>query len=152
MSFCRIKCPIYQFFREFPRLLRTPWPFEETSDYDSKYNCHAYAMDDMKNPWNPIDGYWPPNCLREESIAAFVRAFETRGYRPCNNGSVEPDYQKIVLYAKDGRPEHTAKQQDSGRWRSKLGVDADIEHEVLDLEGPLYGEVVMYFSRPKKIR
>ncbi|MFA5239461.1 MAG: hypothetical protein WC476_07115 [Phycisphaerae bacterium] len=146
----RVKAPPWMFFRNFPKLLKTPQPFEETSDYDPKYNCHAYAMGDEKKRWDPIDGYWPQGCPREMSIQAFVNAFETQGYKPCDNGNLEPNYEKIALYANQIGPSHTAKQQDSGRWRSKLGEDADIEHNALGLEGPLYGKVVMFFSRHRK--
>ena len=51
--------------------------------------------------------------------------------------------------SKDNEAKHAAKQLYNGRWTSKVGGNVDIEHDLLDLEGPCYGNVVMYFRRPK---
>ncbi len=47
-----------------------------------------------------------------------------------------------------GLPTHAARQLASGRWTSKLGKAEDIEHDLHDLEGDLYGIVVLLMKRP----
>jgi hypothetical protein len=56
--------------------------------------------------------------------------------------SLESQYEKVALFAKDGRVTHAARQLPSGRWTSKLGSDVDIEHELYAIEGEVYGTVV----------
>ncbi len=62
--------------------------------------------------------------------------------------------QKIALYAKivdqmEGVT-HAARQLPCGKWTSKLGDWEDIVHPKLDaLEGPEYGKVICYLSRPR---
>ena len=47
-------------------------------------------------------------------------------------------------------PTHAARQFPGGRWTSKLGPAEDIEHELEELAGPLYGEVVLILRRPAR--
>lgn len=140
-----------KFFEDFPRLKKYPYPFNITSPYDVKYNCFAWAIGENNCRWDPSYGFfWPEECPREVTISAFSQAFATLGYKPCKDGRRETGYEKIVLYAnKSGMPTHAARQLKNGKWASKLGKDIDIEHKVKDIEGPCYGEVTMYFRRPK---
>lgn len=46
-------------------------------------------------------------------------------------------------------PKHAARQLASGRWTSKLGKLEDIDHALHDLEGMLYGAVVLFMKRPR---
>ena len=64
--------------------------------------------------------------------------------------------QKIALYAKivDQVEEvtHAARQLPCGKWTSKLGDSEDIVHPKLDiLEGPAYGGVICFLSRPRRV-
>lgn len=136
------------FFKAFPILQNNPSVFSITSVPDTKYNCIAWAVGDNDNWWWPShDTYWPESCPAMETVSAFKLAFATLGYKPCVTGRREKGYEKIVLYAKNNVPTHAARQLKNGRWTSKVGSDVDIEHRVKDLEGPLYGEVAMYFRR-----
>ena len=61
----------------------------------------------------------------------------------------EPGFEKIAVCANDqGVPKHAARQLNKGRWTSKLGRMADIDHALHDLEGTLYGSVVLVMKRP----
>ena len=96
--------------------------------------------------------YWPPSVPREETVEAFVAAFEYIGYEECPDGSPEGQYEKIALYVFEGTPTHAARQgANSATWLSKLGTWYDIEHEnVHDIVGsPLddYGEPQIYMRR-----
>ena len=64
--------------------------------------------------------YWPPGVPREETIAAFVRAFEVVGYAQCKNGDQEIGFEKIAIYANrmpwgDIIPTHAARQLADGQ-------------------------------------
>jgi hypothetical protein len=76
--------------------------------------------------------FGPPNVPREETVEAFVAAYKTKDYLPCDdlNTDLEPGYEKVVIYlSADNEPTHTARQLPSGAWTSKLGTWEDIEHK-----------------------
>jgi hypothetical protein len=117
------------------------------------YNCIAWAANDTTNWWWPgpnlEDEYWPPGIVREPTINAFQAAFESIGYVRCADENLESGFEKIALFADAQRkPKHGARQLQNGRWTSKLGECEDIEHALHDLEGTLYGSVVLLMKRP----
>jgi hypothetical protein len=133
----------------FPDLARTG--YQITSPPDSSYNCIAYAARLTNQWWWPDpDGfdYWPAGVVRERTLAAFIQAFETVGYSPCPDDTLEPGWVKVAIYASDEGPTHAARQLDNGLWTSKLGPDDDIEHSLEGLCGPSYGSVVQFLRRP----
>jgi hypothetical protein len=93
--------------------------------------------------------YWPPNVPQEETVDAYVKAYATIGYVECSNGGFELGFEKVALYALNGTPKHAARQLDAQHWTSKLGRSEDISHQLADLAGSLYGDVVCYLKRPK---
>lgn len=141
----------------------TPWDnafpglnldrFHITSPASKRYNCVAWAAGDDKNWWWPLPldrGYWPSGSVRVESITSFELAFATLGFVVCENGDLEPDIEKIALFANViGVPTHAARQLPSGRWSSKLGEMEDIEHDLRDLEGQVYGAVLRFMLRKR---
>jgi hypothetical protein len=140
--------------RAFPRLTRTN--SRPTSPKNAEYNCIAWAADDMSRPWWPDKngiGYWPIGVPREATLEAFVAAYETIGYVPCDNGDLEETVEKIAIYADaDGCPTHAARQLKTGKWTSKLGSSAtiDIEHDSPhDIAGNVYGQVVTFLKRAR---
>jgi hypothetical protein len=83
------------------------------------------------------------------TLEGFRDAFATLGYLLCAGDALEPGAQKIAVFATElGTPTHAARQLPSGRWTSKLGRAEDIEHDLRDLEGDLYGTVVLVMMRP----
>jgi hypothetical protein len=85
---------------------------------------------------------------RADTLEAFRTAFTTLGYVVCAGEELEPGFQKVALFATaEGIAKHAARQLDSGRWTSKLGKMEDIEHALHDLEGTLYGSVVLVMKR-----
>src|SRR5262249_53580759 len=124
-----------------------------TSARDPDYNCIAWAVGDTHNWWWPSEDiareYWPPGVPRERSQTAFAAAFASLGYTVCESEELESGHEKIALFADaEGRPTHAARQVSSGCWSSKLGKLEDIQHELRDLEGELYGTVVLIMKRP----
>ena len=132
----------------FPDLVRTG--YQITSPVDPIYNCIAWAVSDTSRWWWPDpDGfdYWPIGVGRVRTVAAFVDALATANIFPCADGSIEPGWEKVALYATDEGPTHAARQLPNGRWTSKLGRDEDIEHELEGLAGSHYGAVVLFLRR-----
>lgn len=129
-----------------------------TSPTGNLYNCIAWAAGDVTRWWWPIPlrgiNYWPSGITREESLHAFVAAFGTRGFVPCNDGSLENNTEKVALFAKQVGariiPTHAARQLESGKWTSKMGPQEDIIHDhFADVDGIVYGAAVQFLSRPR---
>ncbi len=129
--------------------------YDITSVQTPRYNCIAWAVNDTRRWWWPDPSpfaYWPPNIPRENTLPRFIEAFRTLGYEPCANPGLEPDFEKIAVYADDdGSPTHAARQLETGFWTSKLGREEDIEHHTLaGVEGQQYGHVVLLLQRPRR--
>lgn len=104
--------------------------------------------------WWPSTGrtsrsYWPSGVRKEVTLAAFIEAFQVLAYDTCDDGSLEPGYQKIAIFADvSGKPTHAARQLSDGSWTSKLGELEDIVHvAVEDVNGPAYGAPVQFMRR-----
>jgi len=137
---------------EFPKLAQVR--FEVTSAQTSEYNCIAWAASETHRAWWPDKmkiGYWPKGIPREVTLKAFIQAYETLGYRPCEmNTSLELGKEKIAIFVGyAGRPTHAARQLENGDWTSKLGRNFDISHELLGVTGGEYGDVAQIMDRPR---
>ncbi len=126
--------------------------FRITSPANRDYNCVAWASGDTSSWWWPGPDlkheFWPSNAPREPTLAAFQAAFASIGYIVCASEELEPGFEKIALFADDqGLPKHVARQRASGLWTSKLGKLEDIEHQLHDLEGIVYGSVALVMKR-----
>ena len=125
-----------------------------TSPAAHSYNCIAWAAEQNNKWWWPDPhnyGYWPPGVVREETLGAFIAAYGTLGYAPCDNSLPEPDAEKIAIFTDGGMPTHAARQLADGTWTSKLGNFEDICHQTLDaLEGGKYGSVAQIMSRKRQ--
>lgn len=129
-----------------------------TSSPAENYNCIAWAAADDEHWWWPceIDEqldriFWPQSVPREETLEAFSAAFETLGYQKCDDGSLEEEYEKIVVFAKGNVPKHAARQLENGWWTSKLGPSEDIAHrELNNVSGDLYGHPVIFMRRKRE--
>ena len=134
----------------FPLLRDGNW--RVSSSIDDRYNCIALAANVTADWWWPVGAertYWPEGVSRVVTLEAFREAFATLGYVVCASDEFEPGVEKIALFAGDqGTPRHAARQLASGRWTSKLGKMEDIEHSLRDLEGTVYGSVVLVMKRP----
>lgn len=124
-----------------------------TSPRSNRYNCIAWVAGDTARWWWPgpdaTEEFWPASVAREETLAAFRDAFASLGYVVCQGEYVEPDFEKVAIFAGPANePTHAARQLGSGRWSSKLGKLEDVEHALRDLEGGEYGTVVLVMKRP----
>jgi len=136
---------------EFPHLATTGYRI--TSKASRICNCFAWAAGEDDRWWNPVEPenpyYWPDDIPAELTIAAFIQAYQTLGYSPCDIAKLEEGFEKIALYATpDGEPTHAARQLPNGQWTSKLGRWEDIEHELDGLISEMYGSVRQILKRP----
>lgn len=134
---------------DFPNLQQSG--FRITSHVTPEYNCIAWAAGEDGRWWWPDpmgQAYWPRDIPREETLDAFIQAYATLGYQLCESDVLEPEYEKVALFAAaNGVPTHAARQLQNGSWTSKLGSQEDIEHTLKGLEGPVYGTVVRFLRR-----
>jgi hypothetical protein len=132
----------YRKILRFPNLDRTE--YELTSQETVDYNCFAFAAGEEDCRWDPVDpdGYWPDGVPRELTLDAFIKAYQTIGYECCDNRELEVGFEKIAIYTYNGEPQHVARQEKDGMWKSKLGDWEDIKHELEGLENPHYYGVV----------
>jgi hypothetical protein len=142
-----------------------------TSDPVEQQNCIAFAAGDKIRWWWPIlfgpttsPYFWPAAAPLEETVDAFVKAFEIVKFTECkddDDGRLEGGFEKIAIFAQNEKirtqqsvlvPTHVAIQSPlrNGKWRSKMGDDEDIEHDLASLVGPHYGEVVVFMRRTLK--
>ena len=99
--------------------------------------------------WPDAYSYWPVGLPRESTIDNFIKAFALEGYQVCEHVHLEDGYQKVALFAYNGKPKHMARQLPSGRWTSKLGDGWDIEHTTLEgVESRDYGKVAVLLKKP----
>jgi hypothetical protein len=133
----------------------SPDQYQIASPETSDYNCIAWGIEEDDRWWDPTDPdqYWPDGVPRELTLEAFIQAYQTLGYVPCDSAQLEPGFQKVAIYTKpngelDGEPTHVARQLPNGRWTSKLGSLEDIEHELDGLRGFYYGAVAQILKRP----
>jgi len=110
----------------------------------------SWAAGDVTRWWWPVpqvkEVHWPPPAERSETLSSFRDAFASLGYKVCESADAEPNMEKIAIFAAD-TPTHVARQLPNGRWTSKLGELEDIEHDLHDLEGDVYGRVVVIMRR-----
>ena len=127
----------------------------QTPPLPQGYNCIAYAAGHTDRTWWPSVNklyFWPDHLPRQhpgtETQENFIRAFEWKGYTVCKDGQHRRGIEKVVIFLKDNRPTHAARQLESGRWTSKCGSLEDIEHETLfAVEGTAYGKAVIFLHR-----
>lgn len=131
-----------------------------TSKPTDRYNCIAFACGDSKRWWETFEeydfygrkNYWPEGCTREHTVNAWIEMFNSLGYKECTKSDFEPGCTKIAIYELDGEPTHVAIQPSNrnGRWKSKLGPDADIEHDLDDLSGRAYGHPTVFMKKSSR--
>jgi hypothetical protein len=142
------------FYSDLPRL--KPGEFEVTSpasdpdDLFRAHNCFAFAVGEKRRWWWPeAHGYWPPQCERKATVHSLLCALATKGFSECEDGSFEAGLEKVAIYANGDEATHVALQfvSRNGKWRSKIGYNVDIEHDLDQLNGPVYGVPVKFVSR-----
>jgi hypothetical protein len=86
----------------------------------------------------------------DATVANLLAALAAVGFAECPDGEPEPGFEKIAVYG-HGPTEytHAARLLASGRWSSKLGTDALIEHDTPEaVAGGVYGTIFQFLKRP----
>lgn len=135
--------------KAFPRLKSGNHSITSPETHD--YNCIAWAAGEDDRWWWPVPpgDYWPPGVARAATVAAFIEAFSTKGYTPCDDGTLQQGIEKVVLYIDDyGAPTHMARQLPTGEWTSKCGRWHDLSHTDTDvIASGDYGTASVYLCR-----
>jgi hypothetical protein len=132
----------------FPNLSVTG--YVQTSPFDPRYNCIAWAAGCSDRWWEPDPleiYYWPPGAPRSYTVDSYVAAFGTLGYAPTDDNRYVSGIEKVAIYAVNRRPTHAARQLSTDTWTSKCGRSEDISHTLAGLVSDLYGAPVMILSR-----
>ncbi|NEO07654.1 MAG: hypothetical protein F6J94_23240 [Moorea sp. SIO1F2] len=82
----------------FPNLARTQYTV--TSPKSQEYNCFAWVAGDRERWWQPTPEYqfyWVECVPKEETLSAYIQAYQTLGYTPCQSEFLEFGYEKIAL-------------------------------------------------------
>jgi hypothetical protein len=126
----------------------------ETSKPTKSYNCFAFAVGDEEKRWDPWVYYWPPNVPKGYDLEKFIRAYETEGFRQCDDGTLVEGIEKLVIYVHPrSGVEHAARQEADGKWKSKIGDFEDITHEMPEsLAGKEYGEPRCFMQREHRVK
>jgi hypothetical protein len=144
------KTPI--FARAFPNLTDTNHTVD--SPRSTRYNCIAWASgeNDVRLWPQSLDHEWPDHVQNRIRIKAFTDLYASIDYEVCENGDLEPGFEKVAVYAdKKNVPTHAAVQLETGRWSSKLGDLEDISHDDPGvIADGAYGTVVVYMKRPRR--
>jgi hypothetical protein len=94
--------------------------------------------------------YWPPGFPLSDSVDILIKIFELHGYSKCDARDQEPGYERVVIYCRDGRFKHAARQLRSGRWTSKVGEEQVIEHERAEhVVCDDYGTIAQFLRRKR---
>jgi hypothetical protein len=113
--------------------------YEVTSNPSDFPNCIGWALRDYTGFWDPdaaqlhIAGYrWLPYGPYDWEISTVSKIFEMHGYSDCRlDDGLEPGFEKIAIYVDHEQDIHVARQQESGKWTSKLGTKEDLDHYTL---------------------
>lgn len=130
--------------------------FQKTSDCTWDYNCIAWTVCKQDNWWWPfgktalgVEAYWPRKIPKKDTAHAFERMFNLFHYKRCKNNKLEAKYEKVAIYAIDGKVKHASRQLENGKWTHKMGACIDLESTLEAVEGPHYGYVVLVMRRKR---
>jgi len=105
---------------QHPGLPRLTAEHRVTSPETRDYNCIAWAAGDVEHWWEP-GRYWPiPASADDYGIHALEAVYRELGYVDCGtDDSLEPGFEKVVLYGSGLFYTHAARQLPTGEWTSK---------------------------------
>jgi hypothetical protein len=119
-----------------PKLIGTDYKIIPTNYDLAKFNCIAYVMNVFDYWYGPSTEFWPHEILsRSSKLDNYIKYFELYNYKICDNFLYESDFDKIALYVDNNVCVKHAAKQYKDRWRSKLGANQIIEHDLDWLTG-----------------
>lgn len=125
------------FKKAFPNLVTNNVRITGSRTY--VYNCIAWSLG-FNDRWiNPA-----------KTIPKFKLTYVQAG---CEEKDSLSDDVSICIWANNNKPTHGSRRyrkSDSERWESKLGQNYRITHGCGELSGDAYGDIIGYFTEPKK--
>lgn len=119
-----------------PKLIGNNYKIIESNFDIQDYNCIAYVLNIFDMWCGPSTISWPNEILpRSAKLDNYIKFFELNGYTTCENASYEIEFDKIALYVDNNVCVKHAAKQYKDRWRSKLGANQIIEHDLDWLTG-----------------
>ncbi|MEX0784234.1 MAG: hypothetical protein WD557_16460 [Dehalococcoidia bacterium] len=130
-----------------------PATYERTGDATDEYNCLAWAFG-ITDQWiwpASEQAAWPDDLQLADEFESIVAFAERQGFQLCQGAELEPEPEKIAIYAhpESGEPTHVALQLSDGRSSSKLGDWEDIAHAAIDAVSARYGVASTFMRRPR---
>lgn len=134
----------------FPLLIN----FELIPNSESmEYNCISHTLNITNDISWPHDdnNYWP--VKRELNKDSFDSFYGYHGFEKIDflDFSYDSKYTKVALYCNKGIPTHASLQVNYGYWESKIGQLGTIRHDLFEIEGNIYGDVVQIYRKLKNI-
>lgn len=126
---------------------------DKGSPEGNHYNCVAWALNITDKWYDPDPNYyWPSGIKQNPSVEAYIQLFDLHGYflDSTDNAEFDPEYEKLAMYVHEFNEfGHVARQLETGLWTSKLGTSHDIEHELEDLKGRCFGNIIKILKRKR---
>lgn len=153
----------------FPQLADDPH-FKITSPQTVEYNCIAWAMgfekrwvacfvpssahdnDGMYNHIRERFVWWPKGVEMSMRKEALVDAFRAVGFEITDNQDYEDEYDKAVLYERDGNWTHASRIISDSVEHSKFGESWDGCHGRDRFSDSNYGNPFAYMKRPHRLK
>ena len=133
------------------------------------YNCISYSIG-RSDVWSwskisDVNNYWALNCLKvrsiqhknkqikspinntDESKLSFDEFYLYHGFKPIEFDIRYNGNYKIALYGENNIPKHAAIQKNEIFWESKIGAGEIIIHDIFELEGGIYGDVIQIYEK-----
>lgn len=123
--------------------------FNVLAPADKNYNCISWSVgNDTKWTWKEVDSVYgdKDGIVEVSDFDAFYLHF---GFTPAADCSFEIGKHKVALFGTPDGPTHAARQAIglSGWWESEEGREKKSLHQLNELEGGAYGNVIKCYER-----
>ena len=134
--------------RFFPNL-QEGVSLEFTSPVDYNYNCLAWALGCNAKPFEKAKGaLWEWPDIPDDTADGWALVCEVHGFSRTETSEFRPGYEKIAILEDDEGQLHATRNDENGRWKSKLGDQGpDIDHVGLGALQGAYGDVAIVLER-----
>jgi hypothetical protein len=125
-------------WKTFPKLT----DYRIIAEPTNAYNCVGWTVS-RQNPTH----IWPPDIFPGDPYRAMDLFYEflrlTRSHQPAS----DPRRRAVAVFEKHHLPSHVALRAETGdAWESKIGRRWCIRHDLRELEGDHYGELLHYYT------
>jgi hypothetical protein len=122
---------------------------EFTSPVDPNYNCLAWALSAHFSAFENAKGaFWVWPHIPDDTAEGWAQLCELFGFTRTDSAEFLAGYEKIAILEDVNGDLHACRQNEIGRWKSKLGdLGPDIDHDGLIGLETAYGKVVKVLRR-----